>query len=123
VPLKIELNPGERVILGACMVINGDCRTRLTIEGGIPILRDKDIMTARRANSLAKRIYLAIQRMYMGKRPREDFATFLRLSREILPAMPNMQPVINALNKRILTSDLYKALKEAGKLVAYEEDV
>ncbi len=60
--------------------------------------------------------------MYTGKRPREDFATYLRLSREILAAMPDMQPFINALNKRILTGDLYKALKEASKLVAYEED-
>lgn len=104
------------------MVTNGDRRTRLTIEGVAPILLDKDIMTARRANSPAKRIYLAIQRMYTGRRSREDFATYLRLSREILAAMPDMQPFIDALNKRILTGDLYKALKEASKLVAYEED-
>lgn len=104
------------------MVTNGDRRTRLMIEGVAPILLDKDIMTARRANSPAKRIYLAIQRMYTGRRSREDFATYLRLSREILAAMPDMQPFIDALNKRILTGDLYKALKEASKLVAYEED-
>lgn len=70
------------------LVTNGDRRTRLTIEGIAPIRRDKDIITARRPNSPAKRIYLAIQRMYAGKRPREDFATYLRLSREILAAMP-----------------------------------
>ena len=62
VPLKIELKPGERVILGACLVTNGDRRTRLTIEGIVPIRRDEDIITARRPNSPAKRIYLAIQR-------------------------------------------------------------
>ena len=41
-----------------------------------------------------KRIYLTIQRIYTGKRPPEDFATYLRLSREILAAMPDMQPFI-----------------------------
>ncbi len=71
-PLKIELKPGERVVLGACMVTNGHRRTRLTIEGVVPILPDKGIMTARRANSPAKRVYLAIKRMYTGKRPREN---------------------------------------------------
>jgi flagellar protein FlbT len=76
------------------MVTNGDRRTRLTIEGIVPVPRDEDIMTARRANSPAKRIYLAIQRMYTGKRPRNDFATYLRLSREIQAAMPDMQPFI-----------------------------
>ena len=43
--LKIELKPGERVILGDCVVTNDDQRTRLLIEGKVPILREKDIMT------------------------------------------------------------------------------
>jgi flagellar biosynthesis repressor protein FlbT len=91
VPLRVELKRGEGVILGACMGTNGDRRTRVTIEGAVPILRDKEIMTAQRANSSAKRIHLAIQRMYMGKRQHDDFATYPRLSREILAAMPDMQ--------------------------------
>jgi flagellar biosynthesis repressor protein FlbT len=122
VPLKIELKPGERVILGDCIVTNDNRRTRLMIDGAVPILRDKDIMTARRANSPAKRIYLAVQRMYTAKRPREDFANYLRLTRETLAAMPDMRPFIDSINNRILTGDLYKALKEAGKLIAYEKD-
>jgi flagellar protein FlbT len=122
VPLKIELKPGERVILGDCIVTNDNRRTRLTVDGAVPILRDKDIMTARRANSRGKRIYLAIQRMYTVKRPREDFAAYLRLSREMLAATPDTRPFIDSINNQILTGDLYKALKEANKLVAYEKD-
>jgi len=122
VPLKIELKPGERVILGDCVVTNDNRRTRLTIDGAVPILRDKDIMTARRATSPAKRLYLAIQRMYTAKRPREEFAIYLRLTREMLAATPEIQPFIDGINNRILTGDLYKALKEASKLVAYEKD-
>ena len=45
--LKIELKPGERIILGDCVVTNADQRTRLVIEGDAPILREKDIMTPR----------------------------------------------------------------------------
>jgi flagellar biosynthesis repressor protein FlbT len=122
VALKIELKPGERVILGDCIVTNDNRRTRLTIDGTIAILRDKDIMTARRANSPAKRIYLTIQRMYTAKQPREDFANYLRLIREMLAATPDTRPFIDGINKRILTGDLYKALKEASKLIAYEKD-
>jgi flagellar protein FlbT len=47
VPLKIELKPGERFILGGCFVTNDNRRTRLAIEGAVPILREKGIMTAR----------------------------------------------------------------------------
>ena len=61
--LKIELKPNERVIVGDCVVTNVDHRTRLLIDGTVPILREKDIMSAG-ANSPAKRIYLAIQLMY-----------------------------------------------------------
>jgi len=70
VALKLELKPGERVILGDCVITNDDQRTRLTIDGAVPILREKDVMTLSRANSPAKRIYLAVQLMYTSKRPR-----------------------------------------------------
>ena len=59
--LKVELKPGERFILGECLVTNGDQRTRLLIEGQAPILREKDIMTPAQADTPAKRIYLCVQ--------------------------------------------------------------
>ena len=68
--LKVELKPGERILIGDCVVTNSDQRTRLLIEGAAPILREKDIMTAERADTPAKRIYLAVQLMYTVARPR-----------------------------------------------------
>ena len=74
---------GERVILGDCVITNDDQRTRLTIDGTVPILREKDIMTRQRANSPAKRIYLAIQLMYTSKHL-QDTTRYFRLVREIV---------------------------------------
>ena len=54
--LKVELKPGERLILGECLVTNGEHRTRLLIEGQAPILREKDIMLPAQADTPAKRI-------------------------------------------------------------------
>ena len=81
--LKIELKPNERVIVGDCVVTNIGHRTRLLIEGTVPILREKDIMSLCRADSPAKRIYLALQLMYTAKRPQDHQALYLRLVREI----------------------------------------
>ena len=68
--LKVELKPGERIILGECVVTNdAGQRTNLLIEGGVPILREKDIMTPERADTPAKRIYLAVQFMYTARDP------------------------------------------------------
>jgi flagellar protein FlbT len=123
VALKIELKPNERVILGDCIVTNTNQRTRLVIQGTVPILREKDIMTPGRADSLAKRLYLVVQCMYTSKRPQEHDATYFRLVREILKSAPSTRPYIDSINNRILTGELYKALKETRKLIAHEEEL
>ena len=121
--LKLVLKPRERVIIGDCVITNDDQRTALSVEGAVPILRDKDIMALSRADSPAKRIYLAVQMMYMSKRPHEHHALYARLVREILGAAPSMRPYIERINNRILTGEMYKALKETRKLMAYEKEL
>jgi flagellar protein FlbT len=118
--LKIELRPGERVMLGDCVVTNHDQRTRLLVEGSAPILREKDIMSESRADTPAKRIYLAVQLMYTSRDPATYHELYFRLVREITQAAPSMWPLIENINNQILTGDLYKALKEVKKLIVYE---
>ena len=120
--LKIELKPYERFILGDCVVTNQGQRTRLLIEGKAPILREKDIMPLSRADTPAKRIYLVVQLMYTSKRTKDHEALYRKLSRAMVKALPGAKPFIDVINNRILTDDLYKALKEARKLIAYERD-
>lgn len=123
VPLKIELKPGERLILGGCVVTNDGRRTRLAIEGAMPVLREKDIMTARQANSPAKRLYLAVQRMYTSKRTPENYADYRALIRGIAASAPCAKALIDSINNLILTGELYEALKETRKLIAYEKEL
>jgi flagellar protein FlbT len=121
--LKVELKPGERIILGDCVITNADQRARLLVEGNVPILREKDILTAERADTPAKRIYLAIQLMYTSKDSRPHHEIYFALVRDILSAAPSMWPYIEGINNFILTGEMYKALKEAKKLIAYEQEL
>jgi flagellar biosynthesis repressor protein FlbT len=123
VGLKIELKPGERVMLGDCVITNHDQRTRLLVEGNAPILREKDIMTESRADTPAKRIYLAVQLMYTAKNPAVYHELYFRLVREITQAAPSMWPLIESINNQILTGELYKALREVKKLISYEQEL
>ncbi|MDP1730994.1 MAG: flagellar biosynthesis repressor FlbT [Devosia sp.] len=121
--LKVELKPGERLIIGNCVVTNSDQRTRLFIDGRAPILREKDILTVESANSPAKRIYLAVQLMYIYEdveRMRKDYFTLIN---EMVTAAPSTTPIIDEINNEILTGSLYKALKAAKKLIQYEQDL
>ncbi|MGA7310126.1 MAG: flagellar biosynthesis repressor FlbT [Pseudolabrys sp.] len=121
--LKVELKAGERFILGDCLVTNGSQRTRLLIEGDTPILREKDIMTTQQANTPAKRIYLAVQLMYTARDPRLHHETYFILMREIVQAAPSAWPHIVAVSNHILNGELYKALKSARILIAYEKEL
>ena len=121
--LKVELKPGERILIGDVVITNGDQRTRFLVEGQAPILREKDIMTAERANTPAKRIYLAIQLMYISQDPRAHHDVYFALMRDIIQAAPSASAHIANINNQILTGDLYKALKSAKKLIEYEQEL
>lgn len=121
-PLRVELKPGERVIIGNAVIRNGEQRTRFFIEGEAPILREKDIFTLETANTPAKRIYLAVQLMYLNGDITGHHEVYFPLVREFLAAAPSSIFIISEVNNLLLTGDFYKALKEAKKLIAFEEE-
>jgi len=121
--LKVELKPGEKLLIGNCVITNSDQRTRLFIDGKAPILREKDILTYESADSPAKRIYLAIQLMYIGENVEAVTKDYFTLVHDIVEAAPSMTGLIDQINNEILTGALYKALKTAKRLIEYEQDL
>jgi flagellar protein FlbT len=121
--LKVELKPGERMIIGNCLITNADQRTRLFIDGTAPILREKDILSPATADSPAKRIYLAVQLMYLNDDVARLSKEYFTLINELVTAVPSTIQLIDEVNKEILTGSLYKALKAAKKLIQYEQDL
>ena len=121
--LKVELKPGERFILGDCLVTNGDQRTRLLIEGHAPILREKDIMTAAAADTPAKRLYLVVQLMYTSRDQAAHHETYFALMHDLVQAAPSAWSHVTAVSNHILAGEMYKALKSAKTLIAYEKEL
>lgn len=121
--LKVELKPGERLLIGNCVVTNSDQRTRIFIDGKAPILREKDILTPATANSPARRIYLAVQLMYIEENVQAVSRDYFQLVNDMVKAAPSTVPIVDEINNEILTGSLYKALKAAKKLIQYEQDL
>jgi flagellar biosynthesis repressor protein FlbT len=121
-PLRVELKPGERVIIGTAVIRNGDQRARFFIEGEAPILREKDILTVETADTPAKRIYLAVQLMYLNGDISGHNEVYFPLVKDFLAAAPSATEIIADINNHLLTDEFYKALKEAKKLIAFEEE-
>ena len=121
--LKVELKPGERFILGECLITNSDQRTRLLVEGHAPILREKDIMTSAAADTPAKRLYLVVQLMYTARNPAMHHETYFTLMRDLVQAAPSSWSHMQDISNHIMAGQMYKALKSAKTLIAYEKEL
>ncbi len=118
--LKVELKPNERIIIGTAVVRNCDQRTSLVIEGNAPILREKDILSPKSANSPAKLIYLTIQLMYIDGKVSENIGIYNKFVTDFQKAAPSSTNILMAIHNHILNGEFYKALKEAKQLLAFE---
>jgi len=123
--LKITLKPNEKMIVSGAVVTNGNTKnTDLIIENNVPVLRQKDILSEADATSPCSRIYFIIQLMYIDEENlTEHQPTYWKLVRELLDAVPRLAGPINQINENILEGNFYRALKLAGKLIAYEQEV
>jgi len=121
--LKVELKPHERLVVGNCLITNADQRTRLFIDGKAPVLREKDILSAATADSPAKRIYFAVQLMYLEENVEKLTREYFALVTDLVRAAPSTTPIVDEINNEILTGQLYKALRAAKKLIQHEQDI
>ena len=122
--LKLTLKPYERLILGGAVITNGPTKAEFIVENSIPILRHKNILSPKDADTPAKRIYFAIQLMYVdGDHLADHHKLYWELVRDFLSAAPRSLGLIDQLNEFILHSRFYDALKTARHLIKFEQEV
>ena len=120
-PLRVELKPFERIVIGETVIINSGTRTSFLIDGEAPILREKDTVTAETANTPVKRLYFCVQMMYLKNDVPRYRSAYLDLVRDLRQAMPGCRAAIDAVNGHVAAGALYKALKELRNLMKVEE--
>lgn len=123
-PLKITLKPNEKIFIGGAVVQNGDVSAELSILSDIPLLREKDILTEQEANTSCKQIYLCVQLMYMDPANISTYQNnYIKLISEVMVAAPSTLGYIVDINNDLSSGRYYQALKEARKLVDYEQEL
>jgi flagellar protein FlbT len=123
-PLKIILKPGERMVIDGAVIRNGDAKIAFTIENRVPLLREKDILTPKGADTVCRKIYYLIQLMYIDKTgAAPHHAAYWKLVHPLVEAVPSSVTLVDRISKQILAGEFYKALKLAKILMAYEEEV
>jgi flagellar protein FlbT len=122
-PLRVELKPFERIVIGQSVITNSDTRTAFLIDGDAPILREKDILTPETANTPVKRIYLCVQMMYLENDIPKYQDLYFGFIGELIEAVPSFREQIEEVSKLILSGALYKALRELRGLMKREDDL
>jgi flagellar biosynthesis repressor protein FlbT len=122
--LKITLKPHERLIIGGAVITNGPNRTEFVVDNNVPILRHKNILSHKDADSPARRIYFVIQLMYVdGERLSTQHQLYWELVRDFIMAAPSATEMIEEINELILKCDYYRALRTAARLIEFEQEV
>jgi flagellar protein FlbT len=121
-PLRVELQPFERIVIGDSVIINSGTRTCFLIDGETPILRERDTVTAETANTPAKRLYLCVQTMYLKSDVSRYRERYVGLIKELQDVVPNSRDLIESVEQFVTSGSLYKALKEIRKLMKREEE-
>jgi flagellar protein FlbT len=122
-PLRVELKPFERIVIGETVIINSGTRTSFLIDGEAPILRERDTVTAETANTPARRLYFCVQMMYLKNDIPRYRASYLGFIRELRENSPGSRDLIDAVNNHVSGGSLYKALKEIRKLMKREDEL
>jgi len=122
--LKISLKPNEKMIIGGAVISNGPAKCEFVVENNVPILRQSNIISPDQANTPARRIYLAIQLMYVDPAEIENHQKlYWQLVKDIIQAVPRTLGIIDPMNELILQGNYYQALKSAQYLIDFEQEV
>lgn len=122
--LKITLKPKERIIISGAVLANGSRTAEFVIENQVPVLREKDIMSEKAADTPCRRIYFVIQLMYIDENnlaTHQD--TYWKLVRDVLAAAPSTLGLINQISTEIHNGKYYQALKLTQELIEYEKEL
>ncbi|MBF0169010.1 MAG: flagellar biosynthesis repressor FlbT [Alphaproteobacteria bacterium] len=125
-PLKITLKPHEKALIGTAVIANGATKAELVILNKVPVLKEREVITPDEADTVAKKIYVAVLNMYANPRQEKDYHDiYFSFVREFIDAVPNetVLSIIMEMSQRILEGDHYQALKVCRKLIEFEQEV
>lgn len=126
-PLKIQLRPKERVIInGAVIEGHSDSRTEITVMNKVMIMRQKHIISEQDADTPSKRLYFALQMMYIDPESiddyRERYTTFHKDLSDTV-SLPTLVESLNLIENAVKGGNFYDAMKICRELIKVEAEL
>jgi len=122
-PLKIELKPFERLLIGGTAIRNGSRRSSFVIETVTNFLRESDIILESEADTACKRLYLTLTVLYLAEPTQEAEALLVNQASALLEAVPSTAPFLSDILAFVADREFYRALKRCKDLIQYEQSL
>jgi flagellar protein FlbT len=120
--LKVILRRGERLFIAGGSIRDESQNIVLNVEGNLPLLRERDMLTAETADTPAKRLVLALQQIYLTQKHDEMHEIYVLFARDVVKALPAGSQIIANIDEHVQSGEYFKALKEARDLVTFEAE-
>ena len=125
-PLKLTLKPDEKVLIGTAVLTNAGQKCEIIIQNTVPVLRERDIITAENADTIVKKIYHVILNMYVEPKNEPEYhEVYFKLVKELFNVIPDQVVIamIMEVSQKILEGNHYQALKKCKKLLNFEAEL
>lgn len=123
-PLVLKLAPHEKIIVNGVVIENGEDHAKLVIHNRGTILRGKDAVLIEEADTPARRVFYALQCLYLFP---EERAVYLPSAESFLAdiagAAPSLAPLVEEIGRNLGEQEVYRALKLAKRLIAREQEI
>ena len=112
------------MIIGGAVISNGLGKAEFIVENNVPILRQNSIISPDAADTPARRIYLAIQLMYVDSQNLNKYQDiYWKLIREFVQAAPSSIELVDKISEMVFQGNYYQALKSTHNLIEFEQEV
>src|ERR1700743_2897846 len=72
-PLKLTLKPNEKVLIGTSVIANGPAKTEFVVLNRVPVVRERDIISEEKADTIGKKLYVTSLNMYVDPGREKDY--------------------------------------------------
>ena len=126
-PLKIQLKPKERVIInGAVIEGHPDNRTEIVVLNNAAVMRQKHILQESEADTPVKRLYFALQMLYLDEDSRPTYEpTYKKFHKDLVDtfSLPTIKTSLELIEEAAGKQKYYDAMKVARDLIKVEAEL
>ena len=124
-PLMVRLGANEKMVInGAVVSVEGGRAAKIVVHNTACVLRGKDVLTAEEVDTPVKRIYFAVQMLYIDPDSKEDYQREFheRLSEVIaITGSEEIRQILYMIQAYVEVGAYYNALSALRRVLEYEE--